>query len=243
MSTTDTPTRPTSQEWGVLLDRFGTAVFGGMVAGFLVGGVGGRLAMLLLRLTSSDGIRGIESDDGFEIGRFSTETLFLLGATTLVGGMLGVGYLAVRRWLPAAGRRAQAAVFFGLVGGAFVIEPDGVDFTLLDPLWLAVALFVALPAGFGWLLAELAERRLGGEHGLRKSNVAAVIVFVVVGFLGVVPLLLIPIAALCVLAGRRWPGLGAAVDSAPVTWGVRALLLAVAAASAAGLATDVSEIL
>jgi len=40
----------------------------GAIAGALVGGIGGRLAMLLLRLTSPDAVTGMISDDGFEIG-------------------------------------------------------------------------------------------------------------------------------------------------------------------------------
>jgi hypothetical protein len=40
--------------------------------------VGGRLAMLLLRLTSDPVLRGVSTDDGFTIGRFSAQTIFLL---------------------------------------------------------------------------------------------------------------------------------------------------------------------
>lgn len=243
MSTTTITATAPRRDWATALDRFGSALFGGLLAGFVVGGIGGRLAMLLLRLTSSDGIRGIRSDDDFVIGRFTTETLFLLGAATLLGATLAVGYLAVRRWLPGRHRPLQAAIFLGLVGGAFVIHPDGVDFTLLDPLWLAVALFVVLPAGFGWWMAAVVERRLAGEHELRRSSVAAVVVFVVIGILGVLPILLVPLAALCVVVGRRWPELGTASRGPIVTWAVRIVLIVVAGLSAAGLASDVSQIL
>ena len=47
-------------------------------AGFLVGGVGGRIAMFVLRLTSTDSVRGTQSDDGFTIGQLSGATVFLL---------------------------------------------------------------------------------------------------------------------------------------------------------------------
>ena len=40
----------------------------GAISGALIGGVGGRIAMLVLRLTSSDLLRGAITDDGFEIG-------------------------------------------------------------------------------------------------------------------------------------------------------------------------------
>ena len=65
-----------------------------MAAGFLVGGVGGRLAMFILRLTSDDSVRGIESDDGFTIGQISAQSFFLIAATTLLGTLLAFGYLA-----------------------------------------------------------------------------------------------------------------------------------------------------
>jgi len=47
-----------------------TALAGG-IAGFVWGGVGGRVAMRIVFLTSDDTVRGVISDDGFEIGRIS----------------------------------------------------------------------------------------------------------------------------------------------------------------------------
>ena len=41
--------------------------------------------MLLLRLTSDPALRGTQTDDGFTIGVFSTQTLFLLGVTAGLG--------------------------------------------------------------------------------------------------------------------------------------------------------------
>jgi hypothetical protein len=40
-------------------------VSSGSVAGLLIGGVGGRLAMFVLRLTSDPALRGAKTDDGF----------------------------------------------------------------------------------------------------------------------------------------------------------------------------------
>ena len=47
---------------------------GGM-SGLLWGGVGGRVAMRVVLLTSDDRVRGLTSDDGFEIGRLSAATI------------------------------------------------------------------------------------------------------------------------------------------------------------------------
>jgi hypothetical protein len=237
----------TRHDWLRLLDRFGAAAFGGLVAGFLVGGVGGRAAMFVLRLTSSDGVRGIESDDGFTIGEFSVQTFFLLIATTLVGGILGLLYFLVRRWLPRRGRPALAAAFFAVVGGALVIEPDGVDFTLLAPEWLAVALFVALPAAYGAaygaLMVVVVERRLAGDAGLRKVHAAAAILLVVVGSIGLIPLALTALVLIAFVASRRWPGLQALAEGRVVAWAVRLVLLVLAGLATVALTSDVTEIL
>lgn len=132
------------------------AVAGG-VGGLLVGGIGGRIAMLMLRLTSDSSVNGVRSDDGFIIGRFSVDTLNLLAAGTVLGSIVGLLIIAGRpflpwRWMPIAWGAAGA-----LCGGALFINPDGVDFTLLAPLWLAVLLFVALPAVGALLIAWLTE--------------------------------------------------------------------------------------
>lgn len=72
-----------------------TAV-GGLL-GLLVGGVGGRLAtMLLARLNPS--VTGVTSDDGFRIGQFTTAdtiTLLLIGSEF---GVVGAGGLCRRAW-------------------------------------------------------------------------------------------------------------------------------------------------
>jgi hypothetical protein len=63
----------------------GAGVSAGFFAGVLIGEVGGRLAMLALRLTSDPSLHGVSTDDGFTIGRVSLQTLFLLGVTAGLG--------------------------------------------------------------------------------------------------------------------------------------------------------------
>jgi len=116
----------------------GAGVSAGFVAGVLIGGVGGRLAMLALRLTSDPSLHGVLTDDGFTIGRVSLETLFLLGVTAGLGMVGGLFYLVVRRWIPSRWRIPLMTVFVALVGGAGIIGPSDVDFTRLSPLPLAV---------------------------------------------------------------------------------------------------------
>src|SRR5205809_456711 len=97
--------------------RISACIAGGFSMGAVVGGIGGRLAMLVLRLTSDSSLHGLKTDDGFIIGRFSGDSLFLLGFTSALGGLGGILYLAARSWLPERRRAALAGVFGGVVGG------------------------------------------------------------------------------------------------------------------------------
>jgi hypothetical protein len=136
----------------------------GLVAGAAIGGVCGRLAMLLLRLTSDGSLRGVKTDDDFVIGRFSTETIFLVVLAALLGAVGGLLYLLVREWIP---RNWRAAVFGALCAttvGSAVISPGGVDFTALSPMWLAVAMFVLIPAAYGVAESVLVERSIRLGH-------------------------------------------------------------------------------
>jgi hypothetical protein len=130
----------------------------GGLAGLLIGGVGGRIAMLILRLTSKNFVRGAQSDDGFTIGRFSMQTGFLLIVTAALGSVAALIYMTLRPALPPRGRRAIWATLCGAIGGAGIIHTDGVDFNLLEPAALAIAMFIAIPAAGGWLTAYLIDR-------------------------------------------------------------------------------------
>jgi hypothetical protein len=234
---------PTREEWLRVLDRVGAGALAGLITGLLVGGVGGRLAMFLLRLTSDDGVRGLETDDGFTIGEFSGETLFLVAITTLAGMLLALLYVAVRRWLPERARPLQMAVFFALLGGALVVDPGGVDFSLLDPLPLAVALFVALPALYGAAMAALVEWLVAHPGRWRPSRVAALVVFAVLGTFGLVGVLIAIIGFGVFFAAQRWPALSRVALTPAATWVVRGLLVVVAVLSAIDLVGDTIEIL
>jgi hypothetical protein len=234
---------PSRHEWLELLDRFGAAALAGIGTGFVIGGVGGRLAMFLLRLTSPDSLHGLATDDDFTIGEFSTDTIFLLLLTTLAGTLLAYAYLLVRRWLPERRRPLQSAVFFGLVGGALIVDPEGVDFTLLEPPALAIALFVVLPAAYGWVMAALIEHLIANPGRLRRTRVAAIVLFVAVGFFGLLPIAFAAAGTLLVLIGRRWPALARAVVGPVPTWLVRGALLLGGAVAAVVLVQDSLEIL
>jgi hypothetical protein len=214
----------------------------GLAAGALIGGVGGRLAMLLLRVTSDSSLIGMTTDDGFRTGSFTTDSFLLLAVTAIGGSGLGVAYVAVRRWLPQRYRPAVAAVVLGAIGGAFIIEPDGLDFTVLDPLWLAVAIFIALPVAFGAALARGVEQVIPWAAD-RGPSVPFLLLLLL-------PIVVFPATAVLVVLGalgwaavRRWPAAGRLWWSAPITVAGRAVGIGATALAAIALAHDVAEIL
>lgn len=133
----------------------------GAACGAVVVGLGSRLAMLLLRVTTGRSVHGVESDDGFRIGQVTlsgTYSLLTLGALV---GVIGAGaYLLVRTWLigPPWLQRTTTGAASAAVVGAMLVHDDGIDFHLLTPTWLAIGLFVALPALFGVAIAATVDR-------------------------------------------------------------------------------------
>lgn len=137
------------------------ALLAGAVAGFLVGGVLGRLAMRLLALTSPDIAQGRLTDDAARVGQFTLGgSLTLAIFLTVLGAVAGLVYLLVRRILPASRglRVAGFALLTGTIAGAGLLhDHPSFDFHILQPTWLAVAMFLAIPAGVGAVAAWLTE--------------------------------------------------------------------------------------
>ena len=170
----------------------------GALAGFLVGGVLGRVAMFVLRLTSPDAVIGRESDDGFTIGQISMQSLFLLAITTALGAVAGVVYVAARPALPERWRIPAWTVASMAVGGSAILKADGIDFTELHPRLLSVAMFIAIPAGGAALMGILVERRRTWWWTKRRRTALACIPLIVPILLFVLPLA--ALATLVVLA-------------------------------------------
>jgi hypothetical protein len=219
-----------------------SGVSSGFLAGLLIGGVGGRLAMFLLRLTSDPALRGAKTDDGFTIGVFSTETLFLLGVTAGLGILGGLFYLIVRGWIPVPWRVVVMTVYVGLVGGAGLIRPDGIDFAKLSPLPLAVAMFVAIAVAYGAVMPWLTERMLREGSVMRRgwTWIAGLAPLALANVVGILVLL---IAMLVLFVRRSAPSTITAWHSPVVTWIGRTLLAVTAAMSGANLVRDGFEIL
>lgn len=236
------PTRATwTDDLELAARRLGIISLAGFVTGLLVGGVGGRLAMFLLRVTSDPRLHGMVTDDGFIVGVVSSATVFLLGVTSALGLVLALAYAAVRGWFPPAARPWIAGAFLGLAGGADLVSARSIDFHVLEPLWLAVALFVAIPATYGVVVSLWLERRLARRRPPRSRALALLPlgVFLILGPFGVA-------LALVLFAGwgmwRSTPWLPRAWRSAPVTWLGRVAIAAIAVSGAVELVRDVTDL-
>ena len=220
-----------------------TAV-GGLL-GLLIGGVGGRLAMMLLaRLNPS--ATGVTSDDGFRIGQFTADAtinLLLIGAGF---GVVGAGVYAVVRALRVGPRWFQVlsiAVGPAVVVGAAIVHTDGVDFRLLGPPWLTIGLFVLIPGLYAALLTLFAEPLLEEDSWFGRAPI----------LLAAAPLALwitlAPLLGILVLLWasgegmRRTPGGATALGNPVMARVARLGLAAIFVLSLVDLATDAAELM
>ena len=210
-------------------------------AGLLTGGIGGRVAMGVLRVTSPDAVRGRISDDGFEIGKISAATVFLLAITTALGAIVGVLYVAVRQVLPRAWRRSAWTFVGATFGGSLLLHADGIDFNLLEPTWLAVAMFVAIPAGGAALMAAWVERWDQWWFTDRRRTIAAAVPALVLVPL-IFPLVVVTAAVVVVSLASQSVRVRAAVRLVGPPIG-RAAMAIVAALSSWALFNDITEIM
>lgn len=224
--------------------RLAVATAAGAVSGLLVGGIGGRLAMMLLARLSPK-TTGLLSDDGFLIGQFTfSGTLSLLATGTFLG-VLGGGIYAVLRNLMIGPRWFQVLSISGgaaAVVGAMLVHPEGVDFTVLQPRWLAVALFVAIPGLYAALLTVLAERWLRPDGAWPQASRRAAFAPLIL-WLPLAPVLLVGVAAwLLVEFLRRQSATRGLVEHRWVPWLARLSLAATFVVFVSELVQDVGAL-
>jgi hypothetical protein len=157
------------------------------IAGLLWGGIGSRIAMRIIFLTSNPAFAGLQSDDDFTVGQISSASMFLIAVTTIGGAALGAMATVLRSFLRtgtavAAGAFAVAAAAF--FGGA-IVHSDGIDFRLLDPPALTVGLFVFLSAAWAGTTIVLVDRFL--RPGGLSSRIPKGLLLLVAG-LAAIPL-------------------------------------------------------
>ena len=152
----------------------GIGILAGAVSGFVVGGLGGRLFMFVLAELNPEE-SGVLTDDGVPIGQFTfSGTLNLLVITTVIGVIGGLVFLALRglRFGPRWFRVLSMPVGATIVVGSMLVHSDGVDFTLLQPVGLGVAMTLAVPFLYTLLVAFLADQWIGDDGGGRKVPAA-----------------------------------------------------------------------
>lgn len=170
------------------------AATAGLVCGFAVNGVGSRLAMMLLARLNPQ-VTGRISDDGFRMGQFTlADTAGLVVFGTAVGVLGGLLFLALRnlQFGPGWFRVASMTVGPAVVVGSLLVHDEGIDFHVLEPVWLAIALFVVLPAVFALCVSWLTDRWTKGEAWTMRTGPT--------WLLGLLPLVL-TVPALPVVAG------------------------------------------
>lgn len=143
----------------------------GLLTGFLVGGVGGRLAMRVSSLIDP-AARGARTEAGATVGEFTLEGTvgFVVFVGIFAGLTLATIWVIAQRWLPNRGvyRYLVAALFVAAMGARFAIEGRNIDFLILDPKWAQVGLFVVLAAAAGVVVVRVdrwLERRLPAAVG------------------------------------------------------------------------------
>lgn len=239
-----------SDGWGgtaaLAARRMGALTATGALLGLLVGGVGSRLAMMLLARLNPE-VTGLTSDDGFTMGQFTvsdTVNLLLLG---ILLGVAGAGVYALLRGLRIGPRWFQVlSIGAGpaVVLGAMIVHTDGIDFRVLEPTWLAIGLFVAIPGVYAVLLTVLAERALRPGGWWERAPLPLAVAPLVLWIGPAAPLLLIVAACWVAREGLRRTHAGAAVLNNPALgWAARLGLAAIFTVALLDLARDTAELL
>jgi hypothetical protein len=186
------------------LDRYlwslNVALAGGLGAGLLVLGPGGRLAMRLLAVTAGRGAQGRITEADEVVGKITLDgTLGIVVFVGLLGGVAsGVLYLLIRRWLPSGRMGGLAYGLLLLALFASRLDPlrkDNPDFDLVGPGWLAIVAFAALVVVHGMAVAAFAARYGSTLRPLSKQP------RVLARYLTLFPLIVPMLAAFAVAGG------------------------------------------
>ena len=135
--------------------------FSALVAAVLAAWPGGRLAMRVLALTSPDSAQGQRTEAQFIVGvpTFEGSMALLLFGGFPAGYCAALLYVLLRRWLPAGRLAGPLLGVLLLVWLGVLLDPlraNNIDFDIVGPGWLAVALFSGLAVLQGAVVAAAA---------------------------------------------------------------------------------------
>jgi hypothetical protein len=133
----------------------------GFLAGIIVGGVGGRLAMRFSALAGGSAISGLLTENGNVVGDITVEGISFIFISGAIAGVFGgLLYVAARGWLPVSRpwRGAAFGVLLLLAFGSGIIDGNNPDFSRFGPPVSNIGLFASLFILFGIVVAPIAER-------------------------------------------------------------------------------------
>lgn len=189
--------RHAMQRFATVLRDIARGGLAGLIAGIVVGGVGGRIVMSAAAVLNPDAA-GLFTENGEVVGRFTVQgTLALITFGGLSASALGaVVWVVVSPWLPSNGtRRVLLMLPVAVAVGSFLlIESTNPDFLILGPKPVILALLLCLVAlngaAIAWFDAAL-ERRLPHAEG---RPIRAVVGYGAVAVLGIPMFLLVLLA-------------------------------------------------
>ena len=172
-----------------ILPKVAATALSGAAAGFVMAGVGGRIAMKLSAQIDRSA-HGVITEAGATVGEFTLAgtisfILFVGFGSAIIVGML---WSIVSPWLPQDRRRRKVSAFLvaAALGGRLAVDGRNFDFLILDPALLQAAIYVVLAGVTGVVAATIdpwMTKRLRGESaGARVAYwaiIAAGTVFVV----------------------------------------------------------------
>ncbi len=111
--------------------------------------------------------KGVTSDDGFTIGRFTLAgTANLVIGITVISAVGGALWVLVRglRFGPRWWRLVSVPLAITILVSSALIHADGVDFRVLHPLGLALLLTAGVPVIATSILTWLGDRWIGSDE-------------------------------------------------------------------------------
>lgn len=224
--------------------RLAAITAAGAFSGLLVGGIGGRFVMFILARANPKAT-GVESDDGFVMGQFTTSgTANLLVLGTFLGVLGGGVYFVLRglrigpRWFEILSMSGAA----GVVIGSMLIHTDGVDFHLLKPAYLPIAMFIAIPGIFVVLLTVLVEQWVAPGGWFMQTSRRKLLVLLLL-WIPLAPVLLILVVGWTVGANlRQVPAVRDWLRRPLLPWTARLALTAFFVERFLALTSDVSAL-
>lgn len=162
-----------------LVRHFGIASIAGLVSGFLVAGILGRLAMRVSGAMARPELAGVTTENGNRVGEITVGgTLAIAIFVGIFAGLAGgIFYAAAEPWLRS---RQWKGVIFGaglLVAVGFTfIDPRNFDFQRFGSAPVNVAMFAGIFIAFGAVIAYVYDRLrvvVENSRGARRIGLEA----------------------------------------------------------------------